>query len=202
MTVRATPGAKVARGRRPFPSTLAPPPTPRRRPSEEALPSHRGRTYTQAASTARSSPMKSSKHFQTTWVTVWVASADTHSERKLDIDATIGQLKVRTSGRGLKPATSGRLITLDTASQAKFEPITGIPYGSQRLDLLRSDEGELVRSLEGDDSRTLRSFSVVGQSPPPRQVISEVFISLTLTTTSCWLQTGCVSGSARLGGFD
>jgi hypothetical protein len=39
--------------------------------------------------------MKSSKHFQTTWVTVWVASADTHGERKLDLDATIGQLKVR-----------------------------------------------------------------------------------------------------------
>ena len=50
---------------------------------------------TQPSLTRSLSVMKSSKQFQTTWVTVWVASADTHGERKLDLDATIGQLKVR-----------------------------------------------------------------------------------------------------------
>ena len=83
------------------------------------------------------------------------------------------RLDHRTAQGAAMPLSQGSL-TEDRAdrsapsprSQVKFEPITGIPYDSQRLDLLRSDEGELVRSLEGDDARTLRSFGVVGQSRP------------------------------------
>ncbi|CED82994.1 Alpha-tubulin folding cofactor B [Phaffia rhodozyma] len=75
--------------------------------------------------------------FRSSLVTVWVSSPETHSERKFDLELTIAQLK------------------------GKLELITGIPYDYQSLSLLRSDEGELVRSLEGNDQNTLGSFGVV-----------------------------------------
>ncbi|KAL7414779.1 CAP Gly-rich domain-containing protein [Mrakia frigida] len=69
-------------------------------------------------------------------VTVWVTSPDTHSERKLDPDLTVAQLK------------------------SKFELITGISMDMQALSLLRADEGELVASMD-DSNRTLGSYGVV-----------------------------------------
>lgn len=94
-------------------------------------------------------------------VNLWISSTDTHSERKLDLSLQIGQLKVRARRVVFNPLeVSDGLGDL----QGKLERITGIPYDYQSLSLWRSDEGELVGSLEGDDERSLGSFGIVGQS--------------------------------------
>ncbi|EIM86925.1 uncharacterized protein STEHIDRAFT_121754 [Stereum hirsutum FP-91666 SS1] len=68
-------------------------------------------------------------------ISLFVSSPDTHSERRLDLHTTIGQLK------------------------SKLELITGVPVDNQRLTLLESnDDPRLIASLD-DDSRPLGYYS-------------------------------------------
>ncbi|GAA6060529.1 hypothetical protein JCM10212_005610 [Sporobolomyces blumeae] len=81
------------------------------------------------------------------YLSLWISSPDTHSERRIGSDILVGQLK------------------------NKLEPITGIPYDSQLLSLRRTGDGaghsgdkqtgqgELVAVLDNDD-RPLDSYGV------------------------------------------
>ncbi|GAA6022352.1 hypothetical protein JCM11491_003231 [Sporobolomyces phaffii] len=77
------------------------------------------------------------------YLSLWISSPDTHSERRIGTDITVAQLR------------------------SKLEPVTGIPYDSQRLTLRRTPDGaghsgaaqtgELLATLD-DDHRTLDSY--------------------------------------------
>ncbi|GAA5851330.1 hypothetical protein JCM8547_004209 [Rhodosporidiobolus lusitaniae] len=80
------------------------------------------------------------------FVSLWISSPDTHSERRLPLDLTVQQLK------------------------AKLEPITGIGWGQQQLTLRRTSGnaghsggaggmGEVLASLD-EEGRTLDSYGV------------------------------------------
>ncbi|POY71813.1 hypothetical protein BMF94_5174 [Rhodotorula taiwanensis] len=73
-------------------------------------------------------------------ISLWVSSPDTHSERRLGLDLTVHQLKL------------------------KLEPITGIPLGAQTISLRRTatgaaadHPGQLVALLD-QDSKTLADY--------------------------------------------
>ncbi|KAK4047011.1 hypothetical protein OIV83_005697 [Microbotryomycetes sp. JL201] len=76
------------------------------------------------------------------WVTVWVTSPGTHSERRFGTDTTVRLLK------------------------DKLETVTGIPASAQRLSIARTDDaaskhGDQAASLNlDDDERTMDSYRI------------------------------------------
>lgn len=69
-------------------------------------------------------------------VNVFVSSADTHSERRIDPHLTVAQLK------------------------AKLEPITGIPVANQTIALYSSDNDPRLLTELLDDSQMLEYYGI------------------------------------------
>lgn len=96
-----------------------------------------------------------------TYVSVFVSSPDTHSERRFDSDLTVGQLKVS----AFLPTTwsSGRGDARSTAAltrQDKLFPITGILQQYQVLSLYQSSESQQPLAALNDDNQTLAAYGV------------------------------------------
>jgi tubulin-specific chaperone B len=92
--------------------------------------------------------------FRIMTVNLWVVSPDTRSERRIDPHITVENLRVRL------PFVT-RPASFKLRSQAKLEPITGIPANNQSISLLDSEKPDatVVAKLD-DDTRPLGFYGI------------------------------------------
>jgi tubulin-folding cofactor B len=88
-------------------------------------------------------------------VNVFVSSADTYSERRIDPHITVAQLKVVSS------SDFGTMtVDLPTLMQGKLESITGIPASSQSISVLASQNDARVVAELTDNSKMLGYYDL------------------------------------------